>query len=143
MIDRFTEKTFRRFMDGLGLKYTTKWQRGELVFLVPVYHGGVNLSTNKRIIIRSSVYQDGQAAKTGTNSIRIWIQYFYRRNKTWRPLGKDKKKLTQRTHGWEGRVKARLKVQWKMALDDERRHNGYFRKAVENYEAQRRQHIPG
>ena len=136
-IDRFTEHTFRKFLDGLGLEYKTKWQRGELVFLVNVFHGGVNLTTNKRIIIRSSVYQDGRAAKSGANSIRIWIQYFDRRGNRWRPLGKDKLKLTQRTHGWQDRVKARLKVQWKMALDDERRQNGYFRKAVESYEAAR------
>ena len=137
MIDRFTEKTFRKFMDGLGPNYKTMWQYGELVFLIPVFHSGVQLTTNKRIVIRSSVYQDGHAAKSGANSIRIWMQYFDRRSQKWRPLGKDKKKLTQRTHGWQGRVKERLKVQWKMALDDERRHNGYFRKAVERYEAER------
>lgn len=138
MIDRFTEKRFRLFLDGLHLDYTTKWQRGELVFMIPVFHGGVNLTTNKRIIIRSSIYQDGIAAKTGANSIRMWIQYFDRRRQTWRPLGKDKLKLTQRVPGWEDRVTKRLRTMWKMALEDEKRGNYAFRQAVERYERERR-----
>lgn len=84
---------------------------GEHVYFIPV------TGTNKRIVIRSSVGANGVSADCGKDSIRLWVEYYYKKAGKWIALGKLDR-WTTRVTGWERRVTAKLRELWKLAISD-------------------------
>lgn len=75
------------------------------------------LDTNKRIVIMSSIRVGRSLADgTGENSIRGWVEYYYK--SAWRPLTKGSTKWTTRVTGWEGRLADLVDELFKLALED-------------------------
>jgi len=113
MIDQFTTKEFEKALSGVlnGTPFKSLGLTdGELAYTVPV------TDTNKRIVVRSSIDHTGVAASTGQDSIRAWVEYWYK--DTWMALGKDSKAWTTRLPGWPERLQDRLRKCWKIAKAD-------------------------
>ena len=89
-IDRFTQEQFEAALPLHNLTGAPLWEslgaiHGEETYAIPVE------GTNKRIVIRSSI-RNGVAADTGRDSIRLWVEYYYR--KQWWALGKLDRHVT-------------------------------------------------
>jgi hypothetical protein len=114
-IEQFTEREFEtaltEILNGTAWK-SLGFLAGELCYGVPIKN------TNKRLVVRSSIDYTGVAAATGEDSIRVWVEYWHEKARTWRPLGKDGKAWTTRLPGWQERLKGRLRQCWKVALAD-------------------------
>ncbi len=83
----------------------------EYTYTIPV------TGTNKRVIVRSSVTVGDKAAPSGKNSIRLWVEYYYKNQ--WFALAKADS-WTTRITGWEGRMVRKIRELWQLALDDSR-----------------------
>ena len=116
MIETFTRKQFEQALPTHKETSEPLWEyagllKGEHVYRIPIP------DTNKRIMIRSSVRRNGISADTGDDSIRLWVQYHYRKIDKWIPLGKLDA-WTTRKPGWQDRMTNKLRRLWQLALED-------------------------
>jgi hypothetical protein len=113
-IDRFTKEEFEAALpkDGSG---KPMWFCLGLVDNEYNYEIEVK-GTNKRIVIRSSIDSTGVAADTGQDSIRHWVEYYYKNE--WRPLKKHHSRWTARTKNWCTNLTEKLRDLYKLALED-------------------------
>jgi DNA helicase-2/ATP-dependent DNA helicase PcrA len=113
-IDRFSKEEFEAALpkDGSG---KPMWSCLGLVDNEYNYEIEVR-GTNKRIVIRSSIDSTGVAADTGEDSIRHWVEYYYKNE--WRPLKKHHSRWTARTKNWRTNLTGKLRDLYKLALDD-------------------------
>lgn len=114
MIERFTKEQFEQVLPRHKITGSPLWDhlgidQGEHTYQVVIP------DTNKRIMIRSSIGRNGVAADTGKNSIRLWVQYWYK--DAWLPLGKLDR-WTTRVPGWDKRMVSKLRELWRLALED-------------------------
>jgi DNA helicase-2/ATP-dependent DNA helicase PcrA len=101
------------------------WEYAGLIQGEHAYHIKVT-GTNKRIVVRSSVKADGKSALTGKDSIRYWVEYYYKKIDKWCSLGKGQKtRYTTRETNWEGRLVEGLRDCWDLAVEDSKRHGSY------------------
>lgn len=112
--ERFTlaefEEALAEAITPLGLtREGPALQDGEFVYAAHIP------DTNKRIVIRSSVRGDGSAAAAGQDSIRLWVEYYWKQ--VWRPL-KKVDAWTTRVPGWQGRIAGKLAELTQIARDD-------------------------
>lgn len=118
-VDVFSKEQFEKALptkaDGSPL-----WEYVGIIQNEHVYQMKVN-GTNKRICIRSSVAGNtDMSAPSGGDSIRLWVEYYYKDE--WRPL-KKLDSYTKRTPGWEKRMVTKLRKLWKLALEDSSRNH--------------------
>lgn len=112
----FSKKFFEETLPVHKITKVALWKcqglvMGEYQYMVPV------AGTNKRIIIRSSINGFGQSDPKAQNSIRTFVQYFYKGE--WWPLGKTS--YTHRTIGWQGRMVEKLRTLYQVALNDSKK----------------------
>lgn len=89
---------------------------GEYTYVIPV------IGTNKRIVIRSSVGSNGRSAPSGSDSIRLWVEYHYKHK--WFALAKADS-WTTRIVGWEDRMNSKMRDLWKLAVEDTSRRGNF------------------
>lgn len=119
-IDRFSKSDFEQALTDIlnvkdnGLSFIDLGlDKGEYTYAIPVK------DTNKRLMIRSSVKSNGFSAGAGKDSIRLYVQYFYK--STWRPLAKLDA-YTTRVPGWQTRMGKKLRELYRLALADSAGH---------------------
>lgn len=143
-IEHFTLDDFRDFLQTYvpANDVEERVRKGEIEFLLYVYHSPTRHKTNKRIVIRTSInpYTERVHDK-GQDSIRCWIEYSFDCRTTgktiWKTLGKDAVLRTHRTKNWRSNLTKRLRNMWRMALEDELERNKTFRKTFERYKKDR------
>jgi len=116
MIETFTREQFEQALPthketGEPLWKYTGLVQGEHAYRIPIPE------TNKRIMIRSSVRRNDKSASTGKDSIRLWVEYHYRKVDKWFALGKLDA-WTTRKPGWQDRMTGKLRKLWRLALED-------------------------
>lgn len=116
MIETFTREQFEGALPVHKDTGEPLWKYAGLVQGEHVYRIAIP-DTNKRIVIRSSVRRNGVSAGTGDDSIRLWVEYHYRKIDKWLPLGKLDA-WTTRKPGWQDRVTGKLRELWRLALED-------------------------
>lgn len=119
-IDRFTKKEFEEALPVHKETGEPLWMSLGLVAFGSDAEETYSIKvpeTNKRIVIRSSVDESGLAAEAGADSIRLWLEYWYKNE--WRPLKRHKTRWTTRIPGWDKRMTQKLRELWKLALEDE------------------------
>lgn len=120
--ERFTKEEFEKALPEHRETGAALWRplglvQGEYSYEVSVPN------TNKRIVIRSSVKGNGRAASTGQDSIRHWVEYWYKDQ--WRPLSKGRKAYTTRVPGWAERMRETLRKLWVLAVNDSKKAGKY------------------
>lgn len=119
-IVQFTKEEFeaalpRHYKTNEPLWIYGGYDHGELVYFIPVNRKEQGLVN---IIIRSSIHEDGIAAKTGEDSIRIWLEVMEQEygSLVRKSLGKGTGSYITRVKGWEERLIAKLREVYGMAL---------------------------
>lgn len=120
-VEIFTREQFEAALPVHEATGAALWDYVGLVRDEHVYHLPV-ANTNKRIVIRSSVKRGGKSALTGRDSIRLWVEYYYRKVGRWFPLGKLDR-WTTREPGWEIRMTRKLRELYRLALEDSKAYN--------------------
>lgn len=116
MIETFTRKQFEEALPNHKETGKPLWKYVGLVQGEHVYRIAIP-ETNKRIMIRSSVRSNGKSAGVGDDSIRLWVEYHYRKIDKWFALGKLDA-WTTRKPGWQDRMISKLRQLWQLALED-------------------------
>lgn len=115
MIDKFSKETFQNALFNIHPGYKSLGiLQGEEVYSIPV-------NNHTRLLIRSSINNAGFAAESGDDSIRLWLEIYqpsYRDPKVsdWFATTQKIDALTQRTKGWESRLKSKISVLWDRAV---------------------------
>lgn len=116
MIETFTREQFEQALPAHKETGEPLWKHAGLVQGEHVYRILIP-DTNKRIMIRSSVKGNGISASIGEDSIRLWVEYHYRKIDRWFALGKLDA-WTTRKPGWQDRMTGKLRELWRLALED-------------------------
>lgn len=106
MIDRFDRSRFQAALPSLAGQ--PLWQRlgivaGEYCYIIPVHPGVL-------IYIRSSIRDDGLAAASSKDSIRLWLAA----DANGKPLGSKDQRWVTRVNGWESRLLETLRKLWRL-----------------------------
>jgi len=97
-------------------------QDSELVYVIPVRFADGE-STNKRIVVRSSINPRTEIADaTGQDSIRAWVEYYYTKRSQWYSMSGAQAPHTTREPGWPERLIPKLRDLYRLALDDSLKH---------------------
>lgn len=121
MVDIFDKARFSSALVKALAAFTTSehvkltchgYVKGELEFHATL------LGTNKRIIIRSTIGKDGLSAKSGNDSIRLWVEYWWEKTNRWHPLKKHETRWTTRAPGWEERLAGKINEMVELAWND-------------------------
>lgn len=109
MTELFSQSEFeaalpRHNRTGAALYENRGFVGGEFTYFMPVteYAG---------IMIRSSVKEDGYSARSGEDSIRLWLV----NPKTGDSVGGKLAKYITRTAGWQGRMMEQLRTMYQLA----------------------------
>ena len=116
MIDTFTREQFEQALPTHRKTGEPLWKYTGLIQNEHAYCIMIP-DTNKRIMVRSSVKGNGVSASTGKDSIRLWVEYHYRKIDKWLSLGKLDA-WTTRVPGWQDRMTDKLRKLWQLALED-------------------------
>ena len=111
MIDRYSKQDFEDALPrdkdtGEPLWTYFRFDRGEHTYLIPVNDMRVS------VLIRSSVEMNGRAAESGNDSIRILLI----NSETGAPLAEKVDAWTQRTRGWQDRMREKIRTLYKKGL---------------------------
>jgi len=118
MIDKFSKERFEKALAAIHPDWQPLEQQGqsrqdEECYIIPV-------NANARIRVNSSIDSTGFAAKSGKDSIRIWVEVYQPNWKRpsqmiWQAAGKKVDAYTKRTPGWDKRMEVKIRELWNRA----------------------------
>lgn len=137
MYESFTREEFEDFLRSLNVEFEPSFYKGEWHYTIRVFFkaGNEKIKTNKRIVVRSSVGHRGEAHGNSRNSIRAWVEYFNVKHSRWFPIrgAKGERSYVTRQQYWRKNLKEWLEELWRIAIEDTKKYNWKFAKAVEEY----------
>lgn len=102
-IDRFTKEEFEECLEEIREEWRCDFLYGE-------YRYQIRFGENGVVFVNSSIGRDGRAKTTGSDSIRVWVEY------EGKPIKKSQR-WTTRLPGWRDRLKDRLSEAFKIIND--------------------------